>query len=33
VEGEHGVDGNIGELDAGELHADVLPEQVVVILG
>jgi hypothetical protein len=33
VEGEHGVDGNIGELDADELHADVLPEQVVVILG
>ncbi|WVZ53425.1 hypothetical protein U9M48_004369 [Paspalum notatum var. saurae] len=27
VEGQHGVDGNVGELDAVELRADVLPEQ------
>jgi hypothetical protein len=33
VEGEHGVDGNVSELDADELRADVLLEHVVVILG
>jgi hypothetical protein len=30
VEADEGVDGHVGELDAGELRADVLPEQVPV---